>query len=67
MKGLITGWIALVIMLALLFFVKLMVSAALKSQGKSMDWGSYNTILTVLAFVTFLPAALIWALLKKNK
>lgn len=67
MKGLITGWIALAIVLAVLFFVKLMISAALKSEGKSIDWSSYNTILTVLAFVTFLPVALIWTLLKKSK
>ncbi|GEM_PF-3191318 len=67
MKGLITGWIALAIVLAVLFFVKLMISAALKSEDKSIDWSSYNTILTVLAFVTFLPVALIWTLLKKSK
>jgi heme/copper-type cytochrome/quinol oxidase subunit 2 len=64
MKGLLTGWLALIVVLAVLFFIKLMINAALRSEGKSIDWRAYNTVMLVIAFAAVIPIAIILLLAK---
>ena len=65
--ALIYFWFALIGVLVLMLFIKMIVSIAYVGTGRLANWSGYNAMLWVLAALAFFPLMVLYAVMKNSK